>query len=50
MFVFVTQSRVALTPFHLVPRLTLSEPNYIPSVIRVTLVTSKVFTHNCATG
>jgi hypothetical protein len=30
--------------------LTLSVPNQIPSVIRVTLVASKVFTHNCATG
>jgi hypothetical protein len=31
-------------------QLTLSVPIYIPSVIRVTLVASKVFTHNCATG
>jgi hypothetical protein len=30
-------------------RITLSVPNYRPSVIRVTLVASKVFTHNCAT-
>jgi hypothetical protein len=30
--------------------LTLSIPNEIPSVIRVTLVASKLFTHNCNTG
>jgi hypothetical protein len=30
--------------------LTLRLPNWIPFVIRVTLVAGKVFTHNCATG
>jgi hypothetical protein len=31
-------------------RLTLSVPNQIPYVIRVTLVAGKLFTHYCATG
>jgi hypothetical protein len=30
--------------------LTFRLPHYIPSVIMVTLVASKVFTHNCDTG
>jgi hypothetical protein len=34
----------------LTEELTLSQPNLIPSVIMVTLVSGKVFTHNSATG
>jgi hypothetical protein len=30
--------------------LTITLPNYIPSVIMVILVTAKCFSHNCATG
>jgi hypothetical protein len=46
---YVTGSRT-LTKKKEIRYLTLIVPNYIQSVITVTLVASKVFTHNCATG